>query len=233
MEKRTESSTHLRWTELLQIILNEYIPKNKINKFSKLISEYGFNNLTYYNEEKQSKTNPLKIPIDILKQRLYNKISEVEEQTHLEAGLLLSAEPKVEEVDSDQSTDYVLWQLPKADSDRRSAALCADSSDQDTLLNKCDVFINKIKNTNKRNKHYYYYFGYYLQRFKNIYVIDHSIEDFNKFIEERYNMKKSKLYSYIQFFKLCQEYQILLTCDLTFTEIINNGINIKFLLNSS
>ena len=179
--------------KLLQIILNEYIPKNKINKFSKLISEYGFNNLTYYNEEKQSKTNPLKIPIDILKQRLYNKISEVEE-------------PKVEEV---------------------------DSSDQDTLLNKCDVFINKIKNTNKRNKHYYYYFGYYLQRFKNIYVIDHSIEDFNKFIEERYEMKKSKLYSYIQFFKLCQEYQILLTCNLTFTEIINNGINIKFLLNSS
>ena len=91
--------------KLLQIILNEYIPKNKINKFSKLISEYGFNNLTYYNEEKQSKTNPLKIPIDILKQRLYNKISEVEE-------------PKVEEV---------------------------DSSHQDTLLNKCDVFINKIK----------------------------------------------------------------------------------------
>ena len=195
MEKRTESSTHLRWTELLQIILNEYIPKNKINKFSKLISEYGFNNLTYYNEEKQSKTNPLKIPIDILKQRLYNKISEVEE-------------PKVEEVD-------------------------VNSIDQDTLLNKCDVFINKIKNTNKRNKHYYYYFGYYLQRFKNIYVIDHSIEDFNKFIEERYEMKKSKLYSYIQFFKLCQEYQILLTCNLTFTEIINNGINIKFLLNSS
>ena len=195
MEKRTESSTHLRWTELLQIILNEYIPKNKINKFSKLISEYGFNNLTYYNEEKQSKTNPLKIPIDILKQRLYNKISEVEE-------------PKVEEVD-------------------------VNSIDQDTLLNKCDVFINKIKNTNKRNKHYYYYFGYYLQRFKNIYVIDHSIEDFNKFIEERYEMKKSKLYSYIQFFKLCQEYQILLTCNLTFTEIINNGININFLLNSS
>ena len=195
--------------KLLQIILNEYIPKNKINKFSKLISEYGFNNLTYYNEEKQSKTNPLKIPLDILKQRLYNKISEVEE-------------PKVEEVDSDQRTDYVLWQLPKA-----------DSSDQDTLLNKCDVFINKIKNTNKRNKHYYYYFGYYLQRFKNIYVIDHSIEDFNKFIEERYEMKKSKLYSYIQFFKLCQEYQILLTCNLSFTEIINNGINIKFLLNSS
>ena len=93
--------------------------------------------------------------------------------------------------------------------------------------------MNKIKNTNKRNKHYYYYFGYYLQRFKNIYVIDHSIEDFNKFIEERYEMKKSKLYSYIQFFKLCQEYQILLTCNLTFTEIINNGININFLLKSS
>ena len=155
--------------KLLQIILNEYIPKNKINKFSKLISEYGFNNLTYYNEEKQSKTNPLKIPIDILKQRLYNKISEVEE-------------PKVEEV---------------------------DSSDQDTLLNKCDVFINKIKNTNKRNKHYYYYFGYYLQRFKNIYVIDHSIEDFNKFIEERYEMKKVNFivtYNFLNYVKNIKYY---------------------------
>ena len=222
MEKRTESSTHLRWTELLQIILNEYIPKNKINKFSKLISEYGFNNLTYYNEEKQSKIDHYKIPIDILKQRLHNKISEVEEQTRLEAGLLLSAEQTRL---SDESSE--LRSEPKVEE------VDVNSIDQDTLLNKCDVFINKIKNTNKRNKHYYYYFGYYLQRFKNIYVIDHSIEDFNKFIEERYEMKKSKLYSYIQFFKLCQEYQILLTCNLTFTEIINNGINIKFLLNSS
>ena len=179
--------------KLLQIILNEYIPKYKINKFSELVGEYGFNNLTYYNEEKQLKMDYHKIPLDIPKQRLYNKISEEEE-------------PKVEEV---------------------------DSIDQNILLNKCDEFISKITNINKRNKHYYYYFGYYLQSFKNIYVIDHSIEDFNKFIEERYEMKKSKLYSYIQFFKLCQEYQILLNCDLSFTEIINNGTNIKFLLNSS
>ena len=104
--------------KLLQIILNEYIPKNKINKFSKLISEYGFNNLTYYNEEKQLKMDYYKIPLDILKQRLYNKISEVEE------------------------VDSALGQLPEV-----------DSIDQNTLLNKCDVFINKIKNTNKRNKH--------------------------------------------------------------------------------
>ena len=73
--------------KLLQIILNEYIPKNKINKFSKLISEYGFNNLTYCQEEKELKIDHYKIPIDILKQRLHNKINEVEE-------------PKVEEVDS-------------------------------------------------------------------------------------------------------------------------------------
>ena len=78
--------------KLLQIIHNEYIPKNKINKFSKLISEYGFNNLTYCQEEKELKIDHYKIPIDILKQRLHNKISEVEE-------------PKVEEVDSiDQNT---------------------------------------------------------------------------------------------------------------------------------
>ena len=61
--------------KLLQIIFNEYIPKNKINKFSKLISEYGFNNLNYCQEEKQSKMDYYKIPIDILKQRLQNKIS--------------------------------------------------------------------------------------------------------------------------------------------------------------
>ena len=175
--------------KLLQIILNEYIPKNKINKFCKLTSEYGFNNLTYYREEKEVRNKN----IDILKQKLFSKIKEVEE-------------PKVEEV---------------------------DSADDKTLLNKCDQFIDKINNIDKKNKHYYFYFGYYLQRFKNIYVIDLSVEDFNKFIEERYNMKKSKLYSYIQFYKLCQEYEILLTCNLTFTEIINNGTNIIFLLNSS
>ena len=52
--------------KLLQIILNEYIPKNKINNFSKLISENGFNNLIYYNEEKEVKIKN----INILKQRL-------------------------------------------------------------------------------------------------------------------------------------------------------------------
>ena len=174
--------------ELLQIILNEYIPTNKINKFSILLKEYGFNNLTYYNEEKELKIKN----IDMLRQKLFSKIKEVEE-------------PKVEEV---------------------------DSTDQNILLNKCDEFINKIINIDKKTKHYYFYFGYFLQRFKNIYVIDHTAEDFNKFIEERYNMKKSKLYSYIQFFKLCQEYEILLTCDLTFTEIINNNPDIIFLLKS-
>ena len=171
--------------KLLQIILNEYIPKYKINKFSELVGEYGFNNLTYYNEEKQLKMDYYKIPIDILKQRLYNKISEVEE-------------PKVEEVDSNQRTDYVLWQLPKA-----------DSIDQNTLLNKCDEFISKINNMNKRNKHYYYYFGYYLQSFTNIYVIDHSIEDFNKFIEERYNMKKVNFivtYNFLNYVKNIKYY---------------------------
>ena len=115
---------------------------------------------------RRKKNDHYKIPIDILKQRLHNKISEVEE-------------PKVEEVDSDQRTDYVLWQLPKA-----------DSIDQNTLLNKCDEFISKINNMNKRNKHYFYYFGYYLQRFKNIYIIENTVEDFNRFIEERYNIKK-------------------------------------------
>ena len=60
--------------------------------FCKLIIEYGFNNLTYCQEEKEVKIDYYKIPIDILKQRFENKISEVEE-------------PKDEEVDSiDQNT---------------------------------------------------------------------------------------------------------------------------------
>ena len=178
--------------KLLQIILNEYIPKNKINKFCKLISEYGFNNLTYCQEEKELKIDYFKIPIDILKQRLHNKISEVEE-------------PKVEEV---------------------------DSNDQNTLLNKCDEFISKINNMNKRNKHYYYYFGYYLQRFKNIYIIENTVADFNKFIEVRYNIKKTKLCNYMRFYDLCQKYEILLTCDLTFSEIIHNTPEILKIIKS-
>ena len=181
--------------KLLEIILNEYIPKNKINKFSKLITEYGFNNLTYYNEEKERKLDYNKISIDLLKQRLFNKIKEVEE-------------PKVEEVD-------------------------VNSTDQEGLLSKCDEFINKIKSTDKRNKHYYYYFGYYLQRFKNIYIMENTFEDFNRFMEERYNMKKTKLCNYMRFYDLCQKYEILLTCDLTFTEILHNTPEILKIIKSN
>ena len=177
--------------ELLQIILNEYIPKNKINKFNNLISEYGFKNLTYFNEEKEIEINNYKIPLDILKQRLNSKIKEVEE-------------PKVEEI---------------------------DSTNKNILLNKCDEFFKKIDFLKKRNKYYYYYyFGFYLQRLKNIFILDYSVEYFNNFIEERYEMKTSKLYSYIRFYNLCQEYNFLLTCDLTFTDIRDNINNIKFLL---
>ena len=66
-----------------------------------MVGEYGFNNLIYYNEEKQP--SKIKIPLDVLKQKIKNKIKEVDE-------------PKIEEV---------------------------DSTDQNTLLNKCDEFINK------------------------------------------------------------------------------------------
>ena len=76
---RVQTIPSIQQEELLQIILNEYIPKNKINKFNNLISEYGFKNLTYFNNEKEIKINNKKIPLDILKQRLNSKIKEVEE----------------------------------------------------------------------------------------------------------------------------------------------------------
>ena len=128
--------------------------------------------------------------------------------------------------------DSALGQLPEVDSGRRPDELCSDSIDQNTLLNKCDEFINKIKSIDKRNKHYYYYFGYYLQRFKNIYIIENTVEDFNRFMEERYNMKKTKLCNYMRFYDLCQKYEILLTCDLTFTEIIHNTPEILKIIKS-
>ena len=185
MGDKIKSST----TELLQIILNDYIPKNKINKFIDLISEYGFKNLTYFTDEKEIKINNNKIPLDILK-KLNTKIKEIED-------------PKIEE---------------------------EDSKDKNILLNKCDEFFNKIDFLKKRNKYYYYYFGCYLKKFKDIYILEHSIEEFNNFIKERYEIKLTKLYNYIKFYNLCNEYKILLNCDLTFTEIINNYSEIKKLL---
>ena len=83
---------------------------------------------------------------------------------------------------------------------------------------------------NKRNKHYYYYFGYHLQRFKNIYIIENTVEDFNRFIEERY--KKTKLHNYMRFYDLCYKYEILLSCDLTFSEIIHNTPEILKIIKS-
>ena len=103
---------------------------------------------------------------------------------------------------------------------------------KNTLLNKCDEFISKINNMNKRNKHYFYYL-LYLQRFKNIYIIENTVEDFNRFIEERYNIKKkTKLCNYMRFYDLCQKYEILLTCDLTFSEIIHNTPDILKIIKS-
>ena len=43
-------------------------------------------------------------------------------------------------------------------------------------------------------------------------------------------MKKTKLYNYIQFSNVCQEYEILLTSDLKSTEIINYSSDLIFIL---
>ena len=46
-------------------------------------------------------------------------------------------------------------------------------------------------------------------------------------------MKKSKLCNYMRFYDLCQEYKFLLTCDLTFSEVINNTPEILKIIKSN
>ena len=175
--------------KLMQIILNDFIPKAKVKSFLELVTEYGFSSLKYFIHEKENKVNRYKIPIEELRKRLTSKINKIEE-------------PNLE---------------------------INDISDKTEVLNKCDDMVNKIIYDNKKSKKYYYHLGKYLSLLKSHFVLNNTVDNFNKFIDERYKIKLSTLYKYIKFYLLCEKYPDLYNCDLTLSEIMDNVPEIKSL----
>lgn len=66
--------------KLLQTILNDFIPKNKVDCFLELMNEYGLksSSFKYFIAEQEPKSNRHKIPIDELRKRLFSNLTYVE-----------------------------------------------------------------------------------------------------------------------------------------------------------
>ena len=96
------------------------------------------------------------------------------------------------------------------------------------IIEKCDSLAKKITFDKKRNKIYHYYFGSYLEMLKDEEL--KTSKEFIDFVSERYQMKKSTIYKYIQFAKLCDFKKEIVTCDLTFDQIIKNIPEIESIL---
>ena len=175
--------------KLLNDILNECIPKNKISKFYAVIDRYKLNSNDYVykcGDILERKKPNGKIPIDELEQKI--SLPYVEFKFDLEEELK-SVKKNIE---------------------------------------KCDTIAWKITFDKKRNKIYYYYFGSYLEMLKEEKL--KTSKEFIDFVSERYQMKKSTIYKYIQFAKLCDFKKELVTCDLTFDQIMKNIPEIESIL---
>lgn len=179
---------------LLNQILNNYVPRTKINKFIKLLEEYQCNtsDLTLFEDQKEKETPSHKIPLEKLKQRLSSDVP---------------SEDKAKDED------------------------IKDIKDLETTLYNCDHYEKKIRQHEITGKKYYHRFGYYLSQLKLFLAIeDHSQKEINIFIQERYHIKVSTINKYIRFSGLCDKYEILLDCDLSYREIMNNIPEIEELL---
>ena len=175
--------------KLLNDILNECIPKNKISKFYTVIDRYKLNSNDYVYKcgdilERKEPTSG-KIPIDELRRKLFSTY--VDYQFNLEE---LKGVTKI--------------------------------------IEKCDSLAKKITFDKKRNKIYYYYFGSYLEMLKDEEL--KTSKELIDFVSERYQMKKSTIYKYIQFAKLCDFKKEIVMCDLTFDQIMKNIPEIESIL---
>ena len=178
--------------KLLNDILNECIPKNKISKFYAVIDRYKLNSNDYDyiykcgDNQEPNRSSSGKIPIDELKQKI--SLPYVEFKFDLEEELK-SVKKNIE---------------------------------------KCDSLAKKITFDKKRNKIYYYYFGSYLEMLKDEKL--KTTKEFIEFVSERYQMKKSTIYKYIKFAQLCDSKKEIVTCDLTFDQIMKNIPEIESIL---
>ena len=82
MNYKRPNFNHLKMDDFFNTIINEFIPKTKVNKFVELLEKYKYdtNGLVFYVIE----SNNHKIPIEKLKERLFSKKNEVQiEDTEL------------------------------------------------------------------------------------------------------------------------------------------------------
>ena len=210
-----------RFYKVLNKILINFIPKTKLNQFKDLILENDIDieKLYFPLEPLENGSGPLPFPkpnrqklsIEEIRKRLKNKMNHPSEE-----------QPRFEII---------------------------NTSDKEEVLKSCDSIAKKIIYEDKKNKVYYYHFGKNLSLLKEHYCLKAvGIKErskgniipvallpvgikplplplplpFHNFIEDRYKIKLSTIFKYLKFYNLCEKYDCLLDCDLSFSEIMNN-----------
>jgi len=111
--------------------------------------------------------------------------------------------------------------------------------DTDTLLknvvNYCKVNLKYLDLNKKGLKVYKYRIGYCMDKAHYIILfhLGNSKKEFFEYVRENIkNIADRTIYEYIQFYKLCDCYKLLLICDLTFTDILKNKSRIEDIIKS-
>ena len=94
-----------------------------------------------------------------------------------------------------------------------------DKSSDIEIIDICDKILNYLDDLEKRNKTYYYTLGELLSILKSR---SSNEKEFLTFAKEKFNRSESTINNYIRFYNICNEYSILITCNLSYREIIKN-----------
>ena len=204
-----------RFYKVLNKILIYFIPKTKLNQFKDLILENDIDiEKLYFALENGSVPLPLPFPKPN-RQKL--SIEEIRKRLKMRE-------------DQRSSTRSLKMKHPSEEQPRFEII---NTSDKEEVLKSCDSIAKKIIYEDKKNKVYYYHFGKNLSLLKEHYCLKAvGIKErssvgikplpFHNFIEDRYKIKLSTIFKYLKFYNLCEKYDCLLDCDLSFSEIMNN-----------
>lgn len=192
-----------RFYKVLNKILINFIPKTKLNQFKDLILENDIDiEKLYWSSATGSPLEPLENgsgPLPFPKpNRQKLSIEEIRKRLKNKMNHPSEEQPRFEII---------------------------NTSDKEEVLKSCDSIAKKIIYEDKKNKVYYYHFGKNLSLLKEHYclkAVGIKPLPFHNFIEDRYKIKLSTIFKYLKFYNLCEKYDCLLDCDLSFSEIMNN-----------
>lgn len=101
-----------------------------------------------------------------------------------------------------------------------------ENSDEE-IVETCMKIFNYLEDIGKRNKGYYFNLGYLLSILKSR---SNTEKEFLAYAKEKFNRSKTIINDYIRFYIICNSYSILMSCNLSYREIMKNLPEIKTII---